>query len=196
MNRVRTAVVGCGKVGHFHAQALSRLPESEFVAVCDAQEERAAAFAKLYNVQSYSDVATMMRTAEVQAVVIATPHPYHATPTLSAIRAGAHVLVEKPLASSLVDCDAMISAAKSAGVKLGVMSQRRWYPPVRRVKAAIDAGKLGRPVLGMVPHAGVARSGLLSIRSLARQMGHGRRRRARQSIAAPVGHPAVVHGPN
>ncbi len=59
-----------------------------------------------------------------------------------------HVLVEKPLAASLADCDAMLAAARSSGVKLGVISQRRWYEPVLRMKAAIDAGKIGRPVLG------------------------------------------------
>jgi len=150
MNKIRTAIVGCGKVGHLHANALRDLDESNWVAVCDERAERAAAFAQQYGVQAYSNVATMVKEAGVQAVVIATPHPVHASPALAAIRAGAHVLVEKPLASDLKDCDAMISAARVAQVQLGVMSQRRWYPPVQRVKAAIDAGKIGRPVLGMV----------------------------------------------
>ena len=60
-----------------------------------------------------------------------------------------HVLVEKPLAASLADCDAMLAAARESGIKLGVISQRRWYEPVLRMKAAIDAGKIGRPVLGV-----------------------------------------------
>ena len=59
------------------------------------------------------------------------------------------MLVEKPLAASLSDCDAMLAAARASGIKLGVISQRRWYEPVRRMKAAIDAGKIGRPVLGV-----------------------------------------------
>ncbi len=67
---------------------------------------------------------------------------------------GVHVLVEKPLAASLADCDAMIGAADRAGVKLGVISQRRWYEPARRVRAAIDAGKLGKPVLATVTMLG------------------------------------------
>ena len=150
MNKVRTAIVGCGKVGHLHAQALSALDESNWVAVCDERADRATAFAQQYNVKPYADVATMVKDAGVQVVIVATPHPVHASPALAAIRAGAHVLIEKPLASSLKDCDAMINVAKVANVKLGVMSQRRWYPPVQRVKAAIDAGKIGRPVLGMV----------------------------------------------
>jgi predicted dehydrogenase len=82
-------------------------------------------------------------------VVVGTPHPLHAEPVVQAAAAGVHVLVEKPLAVSLADCDAMLAAARQAGVKLGVISQRRFYEPVQRMKAAIDAGKIGTPVLGV-----------------------------------------------
>jgi UDP-N-acetyl-2-amino-2-deoxyglucuronate dehydrogenase len=92
--------------------------------------------------------------AGVQAVVVATPHPAHASVTVPALRAGAHVIVEKPLASSLEDCDAMIAAARDGGRTLAMISQRRLYAPVIRVRQAIDAGKLGRPVLGTVTMLG------------------------------------------
>ena len=90
----------------------------------------------------------MIKECEVASVFICTPHPLHARPAIEAATAGVHVLVEKPLAASLEDCDAMIAAAQQNGVKLGVVSQRRWYEPVRRMKQAIDSGKIGRPVLG------------------------------------------------
>ena len=92
--------------------------------------------------------------AGVQAVVVATPHPAHASVTTAALRAGAHAIVEKPLASSLEDCDAMIGAARAGHRTLAMISQRRLYAPVRRVRQAIDAGKLGRPVLGTVTMLG------------------------------------------
>ncbi|MBV9125509.1 MAG: Gfo/Idh/MocA family oxidoreductase [Planctomycetes bacterium] len=149
MSKVRAALVGCGKVGQIHAAALSRLPEAEFVAVCDAHPERAQAFATRYGVRPFTDPATMLREARVEAVLIATPHPLHAAPAILAARAGAHVLVEKPMAATLADCDAMLEAARQAGVRLGVISQRRLYESVQRMKAAVDAGKLGRPVLGV-----------------------------------------------
>lgn len=149
MNRIRTALVGCGKVGQIHAQALAALPESEFVAVCDADAGRAGAMAARFGVGIFTDVATMVRDARVGAVLIATPHPMHAAPAIAAAQGGAHVLVEKPLAASLEDCDAMLAAAKRAGVLLSVISQRRLYEPVVRMKAAIDAGKIGRPALGV-----------------------------------------------
>jgi predicted dehydrogenase len=149
MTRVRTGLVGCGKVGQIHAAALRRLPESDFVAVCDSDPARAAAFAERHGARPFTDVVTMLRSAGVEAVVIGTPHPLHAAPAIAAAEAGAHVLVEKPLAASLADCDAMLAAARRAGVRLGVISQRRFYEPVRRMKAAIDAGKIGTPVLGV-----------------------------------------------
>ncbi len=149
MNRLRTALIGCGKVGHIHARALRQLPESEFVAVCDAQPERAEDFAGRYGVRPFTDGGTMFREATVHAVLIATPHPLHAAPALAAAAAGVHVLVEKPLAATLADCDAMLASAQRAGTHLAVISQRRFYEPVQRMKAAIDAGKIGRPVLGV-----------------------------------------------
>jgi predicted dehydrogenase len=82
--------------------------------------------------------------------VVCNAHPFHADAACTAIRAGASVLVEKPLAARLADCDAMIEAARRRGVKLGTVSQRRWYAPVQRVKRAIDEGKIGRPILGSV----------------------------------------------
>jgi UDP-N-acetyl-2-amino-2-deoxyglucuronate dehydrogenase len=149
MTTLRTALVGCGKVGHIHAAALASLPESHFVAVCDQNTERAAGFAARFHVQAFTNVHTLLRDARPQALLICTPHPLHAAPAIAAAEAGAHVLVEKPLAATLEDCDTMLAAAQRAGVRLGVISQRRFYEPVRRMKEAIDAGKIGRPILGI-----------------------------------------------
>jgi predicted dehydrogenase len=149
MPAIRTALVGCGKVGHIHATCLQREREAELVAVCDAQADRATAFAAQYGGRPFADFGTLLRETQPQAVLIATPHPLHAIPAIAAAQAGAHVLVEKPLAATLADCDAMIAAARNTGVQLGVISQRRFYAPVQRMKAAIDAGKLGRPALGV-----------------------------------------------
>jgi predicted dehydrogenase len=150
MQTLRTALVGCGKVGQIHAAALRELPESEFVAVCDRDSTRAAAFAGRYGTQAYTDVAALLRDARPQVVTVCTPHPLHAEAVIAAAAAGAHALVEKPLAANLSDCDAMLAACRTAGTRLGVISQRRFYEPVRRMKAAIDAGKIGKPVLGVL----------------------------------------------
>jgi predicted dehydrogenase len=147
---LRTALIGCGKVGQIHAQALASVRESAFVAVCDDQFDRAGVFGARYGARSYDDVAALLADAEPDVVCVCTPHPHHARPAVLAAEAGAHVLVEKPMAATLDDCDRMIAAAQRAGVKLGVVSQRRWCEPVQRMKAAIDAGKIGTPRLGVV----------------------------------------------
>lgn len=147
--RVRSALIGCGKVGGIHGQALSTLPHCELAAVCDDQPARAEAYAARFGGVPYTDVATMLAEEAPEAVLICTPHPLHAGPALLAIEAGANVLVEKPLAATLADCDLMIDAARRSGVSLGVVSQRRWFEPVARMKAAIDSGKIGRPVLAV-----------------------------------------------
>jgi len=148
MKKLRTGVIGCGKVSHTHAGALCRLKESEFVAVYSRSADKAAAFSSRYGGEGYTDLDAMLK--EVDAVVVCTPHPFHAAPAVKALKAGVHVLVEKPLASSLQDCDLMIDAAGKSGCKLGTVSQRRWYTPVKRVKQAIDDGRIGDPILGMV----------------------------------------------
>lgn len=153
MDKLKTAVIGYGKVAHIHAEALASVAESEFVAVCGRDAGRARAFGEAHGVRPFTSVEEMVG-AGVQAVVVATPHPAHASVTTAALRAGAHAIVEKPLASSLEDCDAMIGAARAGGRTLATISQRRLYAPSRRVRDAIDAGKLGRPVLGTVTMLG------------------------------------------
>jgi len=149
VNKVRVAITGCGKVGHIHAAAVRTLPEGELVAVCDVSAERAREFGVTYGVPAFSNLDQMLQQAAIEALLVCTPHPLHAEPTIHAVNRGVHVLVEKPLAANLADCDAMIAAARTGGVHLGVVSQRRFTEPVRRMRAAIDAGKIGRPILGV-----------------------------------------------
>lgn len=150
MKRLKTGIIGCGKVGDFHAKAYAGLPSSEFCAVCDASEDRAGTFAKRYGVKAYTDVAEMVRQEHLDVVSVCTPHPLHANPAVAAADCGCHVLVEKPLAASLADCDAIIEAGDRNGVTIGTMVQRRFYRPCMRIHDAIEDGKIGKPVLGMV----------------------------------------------
>ncbi|MFN2202856.1 MAG: Gfo/Idh/MocA family protein [Caldilineaceae bacterium] len=145
---LRTALVGCGKVGDTHAQALSELPQSNFVAAFDVDKARADAFAQKYGAKGYSDLEEMIEDTRVQTLSICTPHPTHADVIMRAAAMGVHALVEKPLASDLADADRAIGAARAANVKLGVVSQRRLYPPVARMAQAIADGKIGQPILG------------------------------------------------
>jgi predicted dehydrogenase len=148
MQKLKTALAGCGKVGHLHAAALKNLPESEFVAVCSRSPEKARAFAEKYGVAAFTNVPEMIAKAGVQALCVCTPHPQHAASAIAAAQAGVHALVEKPLASSLEDCDAMLAAARANHTTIGTVCQRRFYPPCQRIHQAIQSGALGAPILG------------------------------------------------
>lgn len=154
MPKLKTAVVGCGKVAHLHAAALQSLPESEFVAVCGRSPERANTFGAKYKVAAYTDIEEMLAKSRPQAICICTPHPEHAGPVIAAAKVGVHALVEKPLASSLSDCDAMLTASRENKTILGTIYQRRFYPPCQRIRRAIDEGKIGKPVLGIATVSG------------------------------------------
>jgi UDP-N-acetyl-2-amino-2-deoxyglucuronate dehydrogenase len=147
---LKTAIVGIGKVTDLHARALVNLKESSFTAVCGRSREKTEEYASRYKVKAFTEVSEMVSREKIDVVIICTPHPKHREPTIAALEAGAHVLVEKPLASSLEDCDAMLEASRRCGKQLGVICQRRWYLPAMRVREAIDAGKIGKPVFGTV----------------------------------------------
>jgi predicted dehydrogenase len=166
MKNYQLAIIGCGKVAHLHAKAIGNLPDATLAAVWSRTAASAEKFAATYSskaytenasnavtahtVKPYGDIAAMVREQQIDLVIVCNPHPFHKDVAIQAARAGANVLVEKPLASSLEDCNAMITACREAGVRLGVVSQRRFYAPVQRIRQAIDAGKIGVPSLGTV----------------------------------------------
>jgi predicted dehydrogenase len=147
---LRTALVGCGKVGDTHARALSSLPASEFAAVCDSATNRAAELARKYGARPYTDLSEMLDQERLDMVSICTPHPLHADGIAECAARGVHTLVEKPLAPDLGSCDRAIASCRRAGVKLGVISQRRLYRPVMRMREAIGAGAIGVPVIAIL----------------------------------------------
>lgn len=150
MRTYSVGIVGLGKVAHLHAQALREIEHAEFTGACSRSLSKAQTFSGEYGAKPYDNITSMVRENDLDLVIICTPHPNHVEPTVEALEAGAHVLVEKPLASTLQDCDIMIEAAERTGRKLGVISQRRWYPPTLRVKQAMDEGKIGKPVLATI----------------------------------------------
>lgn len=148
MRKFRTAVIGCGKVGEFHAEAYAKSEYSDFTAVYARSYDKAKRLADKYGVKPYTDIETMIRESGVEVVSICTPHPAHADPAVTAAKCGAHVLCEKPLATTLEDCDRILNAAKEAGVQVGTICQRRFYEPCMRVHRAIEDGKIGTPIIG------------------------------------------------
>jgi predicted dehydrogenase len=154
MRKIRTGIVGCGKVGHFHARAYRALDASEFVGAVGTRPGRGAEFGREYGVPGFDSLEEFVKATGVEAVSICTPHPNHASYAAQAARLGLHIAVEKPLAASLKDASAILRAAQEAGVVWTTISQRRFYHPAMRVKRAIEDGKLGRPILGTVTMLG------------------------------------------
>ncbi len=144
------SIAGCGKVAHIHARAIRNIPNARLAGVWSRNPDTARSFASAWKTRPFSGIRQMVLENESDLVIVCTPHPFHRQPAVEAAEAGANVLVEKPLASDLQDCDAIINACKVRYGKLGVISQRRWLQPARRVREAIDAGKIGKPVLGAV----------------------------------------------
>ncbi|HEU5101406.1 MAG TPA: Gfo/Idh/MocA family oxidoreductase [Roseiflexaceae bacterium] len=143
-------IVGAGMVARYHATAIERTPGARLVAVCRPNRARAEETAARFGVPCLADYPALLARDDVEAVCICTPSGMHAEQTIAAARAGKHVLVEKPMALTLADADAMIDACAQAGVLLGVALQRRTEPDFQRLRAAIAAGELGRLVLGSV----------------------------------------------
>jgi predicted dehydrogenase len=135
-------------VARYHAQAIAATPGARLVAVCRRDASRCAEAAAEFGVPCEDNEQAVLARSDVDAVCVASPSGRHAAQVVAAARAGKHVLVEKPLALSLADADAMIAACRTAGVRLGVALQRRTEPCYQALRAAIEAGELGRLVLG------------------------------------------------
>ncbi len=150
MQEYKTAIIGCGKVGHFHAACWQSIPGSRLVGAVGTRPGRGQAFGAQYGVPGFDSLAELKEKTDAQVISICTPHPNHAQYAVEAARLGMHLVIEKPLAVTLADCDAIIEAAHDSGVKGTTISQRRFYQPAQRLRRAIDEGRLGRLVLGSV----------------------------------------------
>lgn len=143
MRKKTFAIIGCGRIAGRHAQHINNL--GTLGAVCDVKPERAEALAKTYGTNAYQNPEELLANERhIDVVSICTPNGLHATHTIMALQAGFHVLCEKPMATSVNDCQAMIHAAEKTNKMLFVVKQNRFNPPIAAVKSAIDENKLGK----------------------------------------------------
>lgn len=144
-------IVGLGMIAEFHAQAISQVTGARLVGVSGRNADRRRAFADKHRVAvSVGDVAELVARPEVDVVCITTPSGAHLEPALAAIRAGKHVVIEKPMEITTERTDEIIRAAAAANVYVVPIFQSRFGDGARTVKAALDAGRLGRLVLASV----------------------------------------------
>jgi len=150
--QVRFGIIGTGVGAGFCARGFSMMPKdgnAKLVAVTSRREERARAFADEWNLKLwYTDYEQMLEEAEIDAVIVNTPHYLHHQMALNAMKAGKHVLVDKPMAVNLKQADEMIEEAQKRNVKLGVIFQSRFDPTYVKIKSATEEGKFGRLILG------------------------------------------------
>lgn len=145
MEPVGFGVIGTGIVGGaWHAHVYARMPQAQLLGVCDLNAERASEIARKYNVPHvYTDYRELLANPQIKAVSIATPDFAHREIAVAAAEAGKHILVEKPLATTVEDAEAILNAVKKAGVKLMVDFHNRVSPPFINAKASVKAGDLG-----------------------------------------------------
>ncbi|MFO8079745.1 MAG: Gfo/Idh/MocA family oxidoreductase [Armatimonadota bacterium] len=144
---VNYGVIGAGIQGEKHIEVASLAPNATLVAVCDVNEEAARSMALKHGAKHVlTDWQDLLAIDEIEAVSIALPDHLHREVTVAALQAGKHVLLEKPMATSVEDAEAMVAAQKAAGTRLMINWSNRWMPPFAKTKQRLDAGDLGDPL--------------------------------------------------
>ena len=145
---LRLGIAGLGLAGAFMIRAAAVHPHIRLCAGMDPLPRPREAFAQQFDAKAYADYHDLCRDDAVEAIYIASPHQFHASQAIAAMEHDKHVLVEKPLALTLADCDAVVDAAQRTGMTLIVGHTHAFDPNVREMGRIIDAGELGR--LGMI----------------------------------------------
>ncbi len=140
---IQFALIGCGRIAQRHAEHINKF--GKLSAVCDTVKEKADGLAKQYNATAYYDIADLLANEKnIDVVSICSPNGLHAQHSIQSLKAGFHVLCEKPMAINVSDCGEMIKTAEQVNKRLFAIKQNRFNPPVEAVKKVIDEGKLGK----------------------------------------------------
>ena len=149
---INFALVGCGRISKRHSELLgeNQIAGAQLVAVCDKIVSKAQVIADKYSIPVYSCLHDMMKAEKIDVVVVLTESGLHAQHTIELAPYGAHVVVEKPMALTLDDADAMIEACDKHGVKLFVVKQNRFNVPIVQLRKALDQGRFGKLIMGTI----------------------------------------------
>lgn len=141
--KIKFALIGCGRIGNRHAKHAN--DKGILKAVCDIDENKAKLMASEYNCNWYTNINELLeKEKEIDVISICTPNGLHAEHSIKSLKAGFHVLCEKPMAIKVYDCGEMIKAAETANRRLFIVKQNRYNPPIVAVKELIEKGKLGK----------------------------------------------------
>ena len=144
MNELKAAVIGVGSMGQHHSRVYTELDKTALVAVADSSTETAHRIAGAYGVKAYTDYGEMLERECPEVVTVAVPTSLHREVADAAMDSGAHVLVEKPIAATVEESEALIELAQALGRKLMVGHIARFDPAIQAVKQRLNSGELGR----------------------------------------------------
>ena len=144
---LNVALVGCGIFGEVHASTYADFGAANLLAVCDIDAGRAKDFADKYGGRPCTSVEEIAADPDIQAVSVATPDFAHRDVCVALAQAGKHLLIEKPLATSVADAQAIVDAVAEAGVTAMVDFHNRYNPPFTTLKQRLDTGELGDPLM-------------------------------------------------
>jgi UDP-N-acetyl-2-amino-2-deoxyglucuronate dehydrogenase len=144
---IHIGLIGAGNISQTHADAASQIDDARVVAVCGRTRDRAERLAAHAEAAAYDDLGRFLDHRPMDLVVIGSPSGLHAAQGIAAAQQGLHVLSEKPIDTSTARADRLIAEAARVGVTLGVIFQDRMKPDIARVKALVDGGRLGTPIL-------------------------------------------------
>ncbi len=144
---VRYGIIGCGAIAQRrHMPEAAANPESTVAALADPVADRVKTLAQQYGAEAYTDYKKMLKQAQLDAVVVCGPNALHAQMSIDALKAGLHVLCEKPMATARQDARRMITAAKKANRHLMIGLNQRLMPPHVRAREILDSGRLGKVI--------------------------------------------------
>jgi predicted dehydrogenase len=142
-SRIRVALLGCGRIAHVHCGYLRQLAQVEFAGACDGSRAARESFTARWQSPTYADIDELLAAAQPDVVHVLTPPATHASLAIQLLEAGVHVLVEKPMALTVTEADAMTAAAARTGKYLTV-DHNRWFDPVmQEARALLASGALG-----------------------------------------------------
>ena len=176
MDTVKIGIIGCGQFSAYHIRALSRFPDVRITAVCSRNSANSQERVQLIQeicpppddepVAVYTDYADIVHHPNLDAVTVCTPPPVHAGPAIAAANAGKHVFCEGPMAVDLGQCDAMIAAARTNGIRFTVQHTNRFNQNAQMAKKALSDRLLGKVIMAkmdfLAPGAGDAASKLFA----------------------------------
>lgn len=145
MKKLKVGVIGCGSIAqHRHLPEYQWNEQVELVAVCDIHEGRVKEIAEKYQVKAYTEYEELLEDKEIEAVSVCTPNYLHAPISIAALKAGKHVLCEKPMATSKEEAEQMIEAAKASGKKLMIGHNQRFVKSHQKARQLIKSGEVGK----------------------------------------------------